>query len=114
MLQDIAEIRDGRIRSIWLRRSGSATLLTRLGTTVAADTVIDTAHLTLVNQKTKQVMVIPLSTLQRDYNAPEPFAVDPDVYDGIDLSRSTITLSTSAAGYNATHAIEIMFEYECR
>lgn len=113
-LPDVAEIRDGYIRSIWLRRSGTATLLTRLGTTVAADTVIDTAHLTLVNQRSNQMMIIPLSTLQRDFNSPEPFATDENLYAGIDLSRSSIVLSTGATGYNAAHAIELIFEYDCK
>ena len=111
-LTDISEIREGRLRGLWLPRSGSATLYTKSGLVVAADSVIAGAHLTLANSNNTQVMVIPLISLQRDYNSPEPFELDPDVYDGIDLSRSSIMLNTSASGYNAAHAIEIVFSYE--
>jgi len=112
-LPDVAEIRDGNIRSIWLRRAAGGTLITRMGDTVAADTVIATAHLTLVNQKMVQVAIIPLQSLQRDFNSPEPLATDENVYAGVDLSRSSIVLDTNAAGYSATAVIEIMFEYDC-
>ena len=112
-MPDSAEIRDGKIRSISLRRLGGASATSITGNVLAADTVISTAHLTLVNAKNVNVMIIPLSLLQRDYNSPEPYKVDPEVYSGIDLSRSTITLSTSAAGYSATAVIELVFEYNC-
>lgn len=97
-----------------LRRLGSATGISATGATLAADSVIATAHLVLVNSRNVQVMnPIPLQLLQRDYNFPEPYQLDPAVYAGIDLSRSYIILSTSAAGYSATAVIELVFEYEC-
>lgn len=113
-LIDVAEIRESRLRSIMLRRLGSAVGISASGATLAPDSVIATAHLVLVNSRNVQVMnPIPLQLLQRDYNAPEPYALDPAVYAGIDLSRSYIILSTSAAGYTSTAVIELVFEYEC-
>lgn len=113
-LVDVAEIRESRLRSIMLRRMGSATGISATGATLAPDSVIATAHLVLVNSRNVQVMnPMPLQLLQRDYNFPEPYQLDPAVYAGIDLSRSYIILSTSAAGYSATNVIELVFEYEC-
>lgn len=115
-LPDSADIRDGKIKSIMLRRLGDTygEALSATGATVAADTVIATAHLTLVNAKNNQIMnPMPLTLLQRDYNNPEPFQVNPDVYSGIDLSRSSIVLSTSATDYSATDVIELVFEFDC-
>jgi len=113
-LVDIAEIRESKLRSVMLRRLGSLVGISASGATLAPDTVIATAHLVLVNRRNVQVMnPIPLQLLQRDYNAPEPYALDPAVYAGIDLSRSYILLSTSAAGYVATNVIELVFEYQC-
>lgn len=113
-LTDITEIRESRLRSIMLRRMGALTGVSASGATLAPDTVIATAHLVLVNSRNVQVMnPIPLQLLQRDYNYPEPYQLDPNVYAGIDLSRSYILLSTSAAGYSATNVIELVYEYEC-
>lgn len=113
-LVNVAEIRESRLRSIMLRRMGSATGISATGATLAPDSVIATAHLVLVNSRNVQVMnPMPLQLLQRDYNFPEPYQLDPAVYAGIDLSRSYIILSTSAAGYSATNVIELVFEYEC-
>jgi len=113
-LVDVAEIRESRLRSIMLRRMGSATGISATGATLAPDSVIATAHLVLVNSRNVQVMnPMPLQLLQRDYNFPEPYQLEPAVYAGIDLSRSYIILSTSAAGYSATNVIELVFEYEC-
>jgi hypothetical protein len=113
-LVDVAEIRESRLRSIMLRRLGSATGISATGATLAPDSVIATAHLVLVNSRNVQVMnPMPMQLLQRDYNFPEPYQLDPAVYAGIDLSRSYIILSTSAAGYSATNVIELVFEYEC-
>lgn len=113
-LVDIAEIRESKLMSVMLRRLGSLVGISATGATLAPDTVIATAHLVLVNSRNVQVMnPIPLQLLQRDYNAPEPYALDPAVYAGIDLSRSYILLSTSAAGYVPTNVIELVFEYAC-
>jgi len=113
-LVDIAEIRESRLLSVMLRRLGSLVGISATGATLAPDTVIATAHLVLVNSRNVQVMnPIPLQLLQRDFNAPEPYQLDPAVYAGVDLSRSYILLSTSAAGYVATNVIELVFEYQC-
>lgn len=113
-LVDVAEIRESRLRSIMLRRLGSLVGVSATGATLAPDTVIATAHLVLVNSRNVQIMnPIPLQLLQRDYNAPEPYQLDPAVYAGVDLSRSYILLSTGAAGYVASNVIELVFEYEC-
>lgn len=113
-IPDSADIRDGKIRSIMLRRLGGATGKDVNGANLAPDTVIATAHLLLVNAKNLQIMnPIPLQLLQRDYNSPEPFQVNQDVYSGIDLTRSKVVLSTAAAGYSATDVVELVFEYDC-
>lgn len=114
-MPDSADIRDGKIKSIMLRRLGGVSgALSATGATLAPDTVISTAHLILVNAKNNQIMnPMPLTLLQRDYNSPEPFQVNPEVYSGIDLSRSSITLSTAAAGYSASAVIELVFEFDC-
>lgn len=110
---DVAEIRDGKIKSITMRRMGSLTGYSSTGATLAADTVIAGAHMQLVNANNRIVMQIPLMQLQRDYNAPEPYQCDPNVFAGIDLSRTQIIINTSAAGYSATAVIEMTFEYNC-
>ena len=113
-LIDIAEIRESRLLSVMLRRLGSLVGISATGATLAPDTVIATAHLVLVNSRNVQIMnPIPLQLLQRDFNAPEPYQLDPAVYAGVDLSRSYILLSTSAAGYVNTNVIELVFEYQC-
>lgn len=113
-LIDIAQIRDSNLNSIMLRRLGSLVGISATGATLAPDSVIATAHLVLVNSRNVQIMnPIPLQLLQRDYNYPEPYDLDPGVYAGVDLSRSYIILSTSAAGYVATNVIELVFGYQC-
>ncbi len=113
-LVDIAEIRESSLNSIMLRRLGSLVGISATGATLAPDSVIATAHLVLVNSRNVQIMnPIPLQLLQRDYNYPEPYELDPRVYAGVDLSRSSIILSTSAAGYSADDVIELVFGYQC-
>ncbi len=112
-LPDVAEIRDGKIKSISIRRMGSLTGYSATGATLAADTVIAGAHVQFINAKNRIVMQMPLMQLQRDYNSPEPYQCNPDVFDGIDLSRTIINLNTGAAGYSATAVIELTFEYNC-
>ena len=108
-LPDSARIRNGKVTSIFLRRSGTLTLKTAQGTTVASDAVIGTAHLTLKDLNGNELTSpIPLSSLQRDFNAPEPLHV---MYEGIDLMQSTIVLDFAAA--TATQCIEIIFGLDC-
>lgn len=110
---DVAEIRDGKIKSITMRRMGSLTGYSATGATLAADTVIAGAHMQLINANNRIIQQIPLMQLQRDYNSPEPYQTDPNIFAGIDLSRTIINLNTSAAGYSATAVIEMTFEYDC-
>lgn len=110
-MKDNKRISGGKITSLMLRRSGSVTLLALSGKTVAPDTVINTAHLTLRNANGTELITYPLSALQRDYNSPEPLCLDG--LTGIDLASSTIKLSTGAAGYSAAHVIELIFGLDC-
>ena len=81
------------------------------GTTIAPDTVINNCHLVVKNASGVEITApLPLSVLQRDYNAPEPLCVS---WQGIDPQQTEITIDTSAAGYSASHAIEIIFGIEC-
>jgi len=109
---DNADIRDGKILSILVRRSGDETLYTQTGAEVVADSVIAGATITLVNARNVNVFVGPMSMLQRDYNSPEPFHVNPNAYGGIDLTRSQVAIRT--ADIDADKAIEVVFEYECK
>lgn len=109
-LPDSARIRNGKVTSVFLRRSGSATLKTAAGIVVASDAVIGTAHLTLKNTNGEDITSpIPLSSLQRDYNNPEPLCVS---WRNIDLTQSSIALDLAAA--TATQAIEVVFGLECK
>lgn len=98
------------VTAIWVPRSGSNTLYTDRGVTVAADTVLAGAHLHLKNSNAKDYVVIPLWLLMRDFNSPEPLR---GKWADIDISQSFIQLNTGATGYNAAHAIEISFGYDC-
>lgn len=108
-LPDNNQINKGRITSIQMRRSGTGTLKSSTGKTLATDAVVGTAHITLKNSNGVQIFApLPLSTLQRDYNSPEPMCVN---IEGVDLAQSPITLDGAAA--TATHVFEIIFGLEC-
>lgn len=107
---DVDRLNKGTIRWLLVRRSGSATLKDINGDTLAADTVINTAHLTLMTKNGGETLVIPLSSLQRDYNAPEPQCVQ---LPAIASNSSFIQLDTSAADYDTSHVIEIIFGIDC-
>jgi len=111
-LPDSSRIRRGTVNYIALRKSGSSTLKNVNGATLAADTVVDTAHLRVVNLNGFAVCdPIPLSFLQRDANSPEPYAVK---WKDIDPTQCVITLDTGASGYSATDVIEIIFGLDCQ
>jgi hypothetical protein len=111
-LPDSSRIRNGRVNYIALRKSGAATLKNVNGQTLAADTVINTANLRVVNLNGFAICdPIPLSFLQRDANSPEPYAVD---WQNVDPTQCVITLDTSAAGYSATAVVEIIFGLDCQ
>lgn len=101
-------IKNSRLTSVWVPRSGTTTLKTPLGATVAADTVLATAYLSLKDINGKEIIQIPFWQIMRDYNSPEPLRL---ALDNVDLTQSTIKLDTTATGYNAAHAILITFGY---
>lgn len=94
-----------------MRKSGSGTLKNNQGQTLAADAVINTAHLQLKDVNGFAIGdQIPLNLLQRDVNSPEPLAVK---WKNIDPTQCVITLDTSAAGYSATAVIELIWGMDC-
>lgn len=108
-LPDSNRIREGKITSVFLRRSGTLTLKAYNGATVATDAVVGTAHMTLKDKNGMEITSpIPLSSLQRDFNSPEPIAVD---WSNIDPTQTAIVLDGAAA--TASHVIEIIFGLEC-
>lgn len=99
----------GVITSIMLRKSGANTLKAYDGTTVASDAVINTAHLRVKNQNGMELTApIPLSTLQRDVNNPEPLCVR---WENIDPAQCSINMDGSII--NSAHSIEIVFGLDC-
>jgi len=108
-LPDNQQINKGVITSIQMRRSGSLTLKNATGATVATDAVVGTAHITLKNSDGKQIFApLPLSVLQRDFNAPDPLCVN---IEGVDLAQSTINYDGAAA--TAAHVFELIFGIAC-
>lgn len=103
-------LRQNKILSVSARRANGQVKLTPEGWQIAADTVVYSSHLNLVDNSAKPVAQIPVETLWRDTNAPEPLAVD---WSNIDPTQSYITLNTASAGYNAANAIELVFEIAC-
>lgn len=109
-LPDSSRIRNGKVRSLQIRRAGSATLYDINGATLAADSVVAGAHLIVNNANGFNIAPIPLQTLQRDYNNPEPMRVK---WLNIDPTQCRIVLNTAASGYSATAVIELLWELEC-
>ena len=108
-LPNSERINKGRVTSVMLRRSGASTLKNAAGATLATDAVIGTAHIAFKNSNGEEVTSpLPLSTLQRDYNNPDPLPVN---WQGIDLGQTVITLDASAV--TASHVVEIIFGLEC-
>jgi len=103
-------VQSATIRRILVRRSGSATLKSYTLKTLAADTVIATAHLVLMNKNGAEQMRYPVSALQRDFNSPDAYTCN---FQDIDLTQCSIKLDTGASGYSATAVIEIIFGIEC-
>ena len=111
-LPESMRLRNSKIISMWMRRLGSSTATNINGQTIAPDTVVLSAYLTLKNQNGTAIHdPIPLQLLQRDFNSPEPLAIN--LYEQIDPIQSQITLNTSASGYVATDVIEIVFGLKC-
>lgn len=109
-LPDNQQINKSKITSIQMRRSGALTLKSATGKTLATDAVVGTAHITLKNSNGLQLFApLPLSTIQRDYNSPEPLCLN---IEGVDLSQSTIVLDGAAA--IATSVLEVIFGLDCQ
>jgi len=102
-------IQNHTLTSIMVPRSGSTTLKSATGKTVASDAVIATAHLVLKDSNGKEVVTIPLWNLMRDYNSPEPMRGE---WIGVDVTQSQIILDLTAA--TVTQVIEITFGYACK
>ena len=106
-LPDSSRIRNGKVTSIMMRRSGSLTLKTANGATVASDATIGTASIVVKDLNGNEITApLPLSVLQRDYNSPEPLAVN---WSSVDLTQTVITIAPA----NATDAVEIIFGLDC-
>ena len=109
VLPDNNQINRGKVVSIQMRRSGSLTPKSVTGKTLATDAVVATGHLILKNAQGQIIFnPIPLQTLQRDYNAPEPLECS---VQGIDLAQSSIVYDGSVA--TATSVFEVIFEVAC-
>ena len=98
------------VKSLLVRKSNSETLKSRGRKQIAADSVVFTAHFQIKNSNGNTICEDPISVYFRDANAPEAQAVN---WNGFSPSQSTITLDTSAAGYNAGHVLEFVFEVDC-
>lgn len=103
-------IQNNVVTSIWAPRSGSNTLKTQSGKTVASDIVMATAHLFLLDSNGKQIVVLPMWMIMRDFNSPEPLQGE---WANIDVTQSYILLDIGASGWAATQAIELTFGYNC-
>lgn len=99
-----------KLLSVFIRRNPSGVRKDDQGKTLAADSVINTAHLHLFNKNGTEVLQMPLEALQRDFNSPKPLSL---CRREIDTASSYIRLDPTASGYNADHVIELVCEYEC-
>lgn len=110
-LPESNRIRNSVVRSIRVPRVGGATLYSANGAVIAADTVLGSSYLSLVNSNGTEIVKIGLLHLMRDYNDQTPFQCR---YDSIDPTQSKIIIgSLSAAGYSATAVIPITFGLAC-
>jgi hypothetical protein len=109
-LPENIRLRDSRVTGIAIRKLGALTGFDKMGKTLAPDTVIEGAHISLVDQSGKELIDSPLHYFQRDNNAP-PFPCFN--IEQLDPTNSKITLNTSASGYANTQVIEITFGIDC-
>lgn len=98
-----------QITSVGIRKAASGQK-SRTGKTLAAAAVMATAHIKLADASGTAIADLPLNMLERDANSPEHLRVN---WQKIAPSQSTIVLDTAAAGYDATHVIELVFGYDC-
>jgi len=112
-LPDNSKIRENLITSVYVQPSdpaGSLTYLSPTGKTLATWSVLNSSYFFAVNQNGTTFGKIPVAALIRTTYAPEPLRVS---WLEIDPTQSYFLINTSAAGYNAAHAIVIMFGIAC-
>lgn len=112
-LPDNTRIRDNRITSVYVQPSdpaGSLTFLSPMGRTIATWSVLNSSYLYVVNQNGTKMAPIPLAALIRTQYDQEPLRVD---WLQVDPTQTYILINTGASGYNAAHAIDIVFGLAC-
>lgn len=110
-LPNAQRIRENRVISIHIPDFGSTQGYGVNGANVADNTVIAGGYLYLKDSSGFTLCdPIPLWSLLRNSNSPEPLKVN---YTQIDPEASVVTLNTSAANYAATDVIPIVFELSC-
>lgn len=112
-LPDDTRIRRNVINSVYIQPSdpaGTLTYLTPAARTIASWSVLNSSYLYVYNQNGTRLAVIPLAELIRTTEAPEPLRVD---WQQVDPTQSYILINTTAAGYNAAHAIMLMWGLNC-
>lgn len=112
-LPDDTRIRRNVINGVYIQPSdpeGSLTYLTPQGRTIASWSVLNSSYLYVFNQNGTKIATIPLAELIRTTQSPEPFRVD---WRQVDPTQSYVLINTTAAGYNAAHAIMLMWGLDC-
>lgn len=108
--EDNERLRQNTIKSVSVRAAGGQTKKNPQGVQLAADAVLFSSHLVLRNGNAAAMAEIPVENLVRNANAPEPLCVN---WSKIDPTQSYVIVDTTAAGYNAAHCIEFVFELDC-
>lgn len=101
-------LEQNKVTSIAVRKPGAG-LKGASGAVLAAQAVMDTAHLKVVTPGGLHIAQLPLNLLERAFGDSEPLSV---MWGDISAESSTITLDTTASGYNAAHIIELVIGYE--
>lgn len=112
-LPDDTRIRTNLITSIYVQPSqeaGSLTYLSPLGRTIATWSVLNSAYFYAYNQNGTRIATIPVANLLRTAADQEPMRVS---WKQIDPTQSFFKINTGAAGYNAAHAIVVVFGLDC-
>lgn len=112
-LPDNTRIRTNLITSIYVQPSdpaGSLTYLSPLARTLASWSVLNSSYLNVVNQNGTKIATIPVAMLLRTRDDQEPMAVS---WLEVDPTQTFVQINTGAAGYNAAHAIDIVFGLAC-
>lgn len=112
-LPDNTRIRTNLITSVYVQPSdpaGSLTYLTPLGRTIATWSVLNSSYLNVVNQNGTRIAQIPVAALLRTQYDQEPLRVS---WLEVDPTQTYVQINTGAAGYNAAHAMNIVFGLAC-